>query len=395
MQNAYRWMCIGAAAFILVNSVSRAAPPEEAGPWPKLILWGSIGSPTSMLKDKDRLAKMPFDGIVLTGEDNTHRGGGSQRYLYSNVFAAGKRIKKEDFSGFIRDTKAMMAVRPDMTENFLQVSAGHSYAGDQYVEAPGQEGLQLWFGKEGKGKLWARTLDNTRVAAEITKEAGLRGWVVDFETYDLGLWLFSIQADAKQLGKNLDETWAQIRKRGREFVGVLNDVYPDMTIIIPVSYWYCTDRSYQLIPAFLDGMYEAADAKMRLVDGWEPAYRYTERQQFLDAYWQMHCDLKRYSAVPDVYARRVSAGFGIWLDGFGWSIDNPTAKYPPDKWADTVTQAMRIADHYVWVYTEDRVDTPNWWTARNLPDIYLDVTAKAKQEARRLRTDKPWWRGDE
>ena len=56
---------------------------------------------------------------------------------------------------------------------------------------------------------------------------------------------------------------------------------------------------------------------------------------------------------------------------------------------------MRVADHYVWVYTKDRLNTPHWWTGRLLPDVYLDVTARAKEDGRRKRPSKPFWLGSE
>jgi hypothetical protein len=371
------WTALALSGGPLLSADDAPALPPDDGPWPRLILYCPVYDPATLLQDPPRLAEqLPFDGMVWAGMDNHHRGSG-EGWLGVSVFNSPYELQVEDFSEFIGNMRRLRDLRPDMTEQFLHISPTWTWTTD--AETADKEGLRFWFGEKGEGREWQRVRANLRVACEVARQAGLRGFVLDCETYILPRWRYDRQRDAQELGKGREETWQQIRRCGEEFVQVLNDHFPDATLLLPASYGWADALTYELLPAFLDGLFAAAGPRLRLVDGWEQSYRYHERPQFLEAYWQIHGGLKSHSAVPEKYARQVSAGFGLWLEGRGGSPENPTANYPPELWESTLANALSVADHYVWVYSQSLL----WWADPLLPPAYVEATRRARENGRR------------
>ena len=88
--------------------------------------------------------------------------------------------------------------------------------------------------------------------------------------------------------------------------------------------------------------------------------------------------------MPDKYAQKISAGFPVWPEVHGWDKANPTAKFPPELYEQVLTNALSVADHYVWVYSEGAGNKKygSWWTGEALPDAYIDATRRAVAAAR-------------
>jgi hypothetical protein len=141
---------------------------------------------------------------------------------------------------------------------------------------------------------------------------------------------------------------------------------------------------YGLLVPFLDGMLSVASDSVVLVDGHELSYAYREPEQFAAKADSMRRAALRLVADPERYRRRLSVGFGIWLDNdwqrLGWDAQNPARNHhTPRGFADVVRAALAQSDRYVWIYTEK----PRWWSEeggpRSLPAVYDSVLRSARQ----------------
>jgi hypothetical protein len=126
---------------------------------------------------------------------------------------------------------------------------------------------------------------------------------------------------------------------------------------------------YGLLPAFLNGMLDAASEGVVIVDGNEPAYYYREAEQYFRAYHLMKQRALSLIAPENrqKYALQVQAGFALYMDlcfglvpfEYAWGRIGHFLK--PDeraRWFEhNVYHALLTTDEYVWCYSE-RLD---WW----------------------------------
>src|SRR5262249_10805310 len=125
---------------------------------------------------------------------------------------------------------------------------------------------------------------------------------------------------------------------------------------------------YGLLAPFLDGVLEGASPRTVYVDAYESSYPYRERAEFARARGLIHDRAAAVSRVPDLYRRRVQAGFGLWLDfesdRRGWNTQAPSLNYfSPAGFGQALRAALAESDGYVWVYSE----RPDWLTGTSLP----------------------------
>jgi hypothetical protein len=97
-----------------------------------------------------------------------------------------------------------------------------------------------------------------------------------------------------------------------------------------------------LLPAFYDGFLEAMPAGACLVDGYEPAYGFKERKQFIETYRRIRDEAIKFSALPERYREKVKAGFGLWLDN-----RRQPNYYRPEEFKRVLDNALDISDGYV------------------------------------------------
>ena len=112
------------------------------------------------------------------------------------------------------------------------------------------------------------------------KQAGAKGLAIDFESYGA----HQFQFDAGK-GRAFPEVAVLARKRGGQFAQAVAREFPAAVLL---TLWMnsinltagasdtpealLTSSSYGLLPAFIDGMLEAAPPEMVLVDGCENGY---------------------------------------------------------------------------------------------------------------------------
>ena len=178
---------------------------------------------------------------------------------------------------------------------------------------------------------------------------------------------------------------AIVRQRGQEWMKAVGGQFPDITILLTFGYSITggmpQDRagsSYGLLADFLDGMLDVCLPQTRIVDAWEGAYRYKQKEQFQKAYDTIKVKSLDWTAVPEKYGSQVQAGFGIWMDcdwrEVGWNLsDHSRNHFTPAEFQQTVRLALETSDQYVWIYTEQ----PRWWTNEKLPKEYVDALGKA------------------
>jgi hypothetical protein len=143
-----------------------------------------------------------------------------------------------------------------------------------------------------------------------------------------------------------------------------------------------------LLPAFLDGMVEAADPNSRIIDGQEQSY-YAE---LADAFAKGDADVRDGALayvspeLRDMYVRHVETAHPLYLDWiFGYFQTSPPGMSEGlnDGQRAQLAEhhayyAMKNVDRYVWLYSERM----NWWTG-DLPPGVEDAlrSAKAKFES--------------
>jgi hypothetical protein len=173
------------------------------------------------------------------------------------------------------------------------------------------------------------------------------------------------------------------RQRGREVMTAIATALPKAVLLSLFGYTLPLNQlqpgksrkegAYGLLPAFYDGLLEAMPAGTRLVDGYEFAYAFKERRQFIDGYHRIHQEALTLSTVPARYQEKVQAGFGLWLD-----YRKQPDYFTPEEFQRSVSDALEISDGYVWVYTHG----PQFFPPSGIAASYIKAMASARREVR-------------
>jgi hypothetical protein len=235
-------------------------------------------------------------------------------------------------------------------------------------------------------------VSNARWAARLARAGRCRGILLDTEQYEGTLFDSARQRDAKQ--RPWADYAAQARRRGREVMTALQEGFPDLTVFLTFGHsllWRQSNHGkkplaecrYGLLVPFLDGMVDAARGQTRLVDGHEQSYGYRNAGAFIRAYQAITHDAAALAADRAAYHRRVSAGFGLWLDydwrKRGWKTGDLEQNYfSPGRFETSLRAAVEQSDEFVWIYTE----TPRWWSdqggAIDLPPAYIATVQRVR-----------------
>ena len=329
----------------------------------KLIEWGWDQPNTAYLREHIReMEQAPFDGVVL---GVVVRGDDGKTIDFTWKAFGRQSFTREQIEPVIADLRATRFRK--FTDNFLRFNV-----------TPGDVD---WFDDAG----WETIYANARLAAAIAREGRLKGLMFDAEQY--GFPLFNYQKQTGRDAHSVEEYARQVRRRGRELMGAINGTFPAPTILLPVAhsfaYVHSRDRAkgdYGLLPAFCDGLIEAATPKTTFVDGLEMAYPTKERAQF-EKLRRTVREARVFSAVPELYDRRMTVAFGLWMDHNwrgrkGWFPDEPSKNhFSPDELKRALREALTLSDGYVWLYSEQI----NWWTGKGLSPDYRRAVEKARK----------------
>jgi len=362
-------------AFVLLSAMNVwGQPPSE--PQKKLIAWGGLDwySPASVANNIRKIEELPFDGTVLQGF-KAHKDG--QEVQFDWLSFGQEKFEREHLVQTIEILKAIDFQR--FTDNFLR-----------YNTYPG--GVD-WFDD------FDAILHNAQLWAQIANETGMKGWMFDVEDHDERIFAYGNQKYVDQ--KTFDEYAHQARLRGRQFMEAVQDGYPDIVIMLSHAHSYVNievsageplhDVQYNLLPAFLNGMIEAAGPQVRLVDGHEQGYRYLTAQDYSQAKHKMQQGAL--ALVPpqlhDKYRHTMHVGMPVWANLQLATYNRPggwVSYYmaPEDRlrlFEQNVYNALMTVDEYAWIYSEHM----NWREAGSpapTPDGAIDAMRSARDKVR-------------
>ena len=328
---------------IAASLLMRAASAEEATvPLPapvskKLIEWG-WDSPTAdyLRKHIVQMEARPFDGVVINPTDS--RGIKIVWSMWGRQKFAGS-----DFDPMVKDL--LNTPFKSFTDRFIRVNV-----------TPGDVD---WLDDEAFGIV----VNNFAIMARAAKNSRCKGFMFDLEQYKS--LPFNYEKVRAKHDAPASDYKRKVRERGRELIQAIANEFPDIVIIFPwmnAAYQWAPPK-YQLLPAFLDGILDKAPESARLIDGTERAYYSKSSAELETLYKGSRSTLAEYSSQPDLYARKISVGLGLWLDAVtkdkkSWSAENSSQNYfTPDEFRQSAAHALRLTDQYVWIYSE-KLD---WW----------------------------------
>jgi hypothetical protein len=331
----------------------------------KLIYFGWGVRDTQYVREHwQEMEQMPFDGtgiIVAVDRQGWQQG----RQATDNQLGwqvMGKRsFRIEEFQEAIADLKA--AKWRAFTDNFLPVVLSSGYA------------AQLnWFDDDR----WRIVAQNFAVVAQVAAAGGLKGLILDPEHYNYALFRYADQR--RQVDRPFADYVGAVRQRGREVMTAVATHLPKAVLLSLYAYTLplserergkrLEDTGYSLLPAFYDGLLEAMPAGTFLIDGYETAYAFKERRQFLEGQRRIREAAVELSAVPDRYRQHVKAGFGLWLD-YRQKLEH----FSPAAFRQAVSAALEVSDGYVWIYSHG----PRFFPATNIDPSYIEGLAEARR----------------
>ena len=330
----------------------------------------------------------PFDGITIKLAPGV--GGG-------NIFMVNDLRKVSEDSLKIEKTKnSATPASKVLTDNFVSI-----YGGSQLD----------WFSDDD----WKVTEKQIRFAAQQAKALHCVGLLWDPEPYKPGKnpWKYVEQQNAKNV--SYQDYYNQVRKRGAQFIKILQEEFPGLTILslrefsdfqkgspfsepmLPINNISETEKMLEtawwgLHLPFTIGILDAISPETKFIDCNEDAYYYTSAFEF----YQIRNTLKNEgrALVPAELQQKFEAKYSL---GNAISQD-----YVTGNWAEAITfpyrlkgqakmlttkeqamwfehnayYAMLTSDEYTWLYTE----IANWWTGKNVPEGFAEALVRAKKK---------------
>lgn len=271
---------------------------------------------------------------------------------------------------------------------------------------------------------FAVVVANARVAAEVVRDAGLRGIFFDVDAYSDSVWVRPTTPE----GTPFAAFETQARLRGAELMTAMLEVKPEITILLTVSFSEVfraaclagdsiEEDRYSLLPAFLDGMFGARatlQAPAQIVDGFTASYLTRDPRSFplyreliqgnwpgVQERWHPGAVSFRvgtgeipWDAEPTVgcpadiqgkLTRDLPVGFGLRMDAdtlIGRDFHAAPAEFgmnhfTPDALATALTAALASAEKYVFLWSH----TLDWLGASSAPSPpaeYVEAVARAR-----------------
>jgi hypothetical protein len=228
---------------------------------------------------------------------------------------------------------------------------------DVALSAQQSAGGLSWFDDER----WRIIVNNFGVVAWLAQEAGMRGLILDPEHY--GYALFSYPEQRRRTGRSFAELRQAARSRGRQVMAAIGSSMREPLLLSLFGYTLPLNEmrygkaletgEYGLLPAFFDGVLEEMPETSTLVDGYEFAYGFKERSEFVEGYRRIHHEAIALSSVPEHYRRKVRAGFGLRIDN-----RDRLDYFAPHELRKALGYALEVSDGYVWLYGQDALFFP-------------------------------------
>lgn len=341
------------AIFVLAGLCLPGAVAQDR-PRKKLVEYGwDVPFPDEVRDNVRRMEATPFDGILLRLRE------------YHEAFDT-RRWDEARLAPQIETLRGIEWGR--LTDNFLVLNATDSWGMDWFDDAQ-----------------WEAICENLRLEARAARAGRCVGVAFDPEPYGPNPWAFP----GPYRDRPFEQVAALVRKRGGQFLSSLQQEMPGLRLLTLFQLGIFSDladepdgsaraaelsgKTYALLPAFVDGMLDAAAAGTRIVDGNEPSYYYGGREDYLGAYHLIK-ERARSLVAPELrarYAARVEVGMAVYVDYLlaRWSPESDyPSRYasPADRllWLEhDVYWALSTSDEYAWCYGERM----NWWKG-DVPD---------------------------
>ena len=335
----------------------------------------------------------PFDGISVK---LTKEVGGGNIFMVENWAAVSDELKEQEYERI-----KIIGTKSSLEHNFLVL-----YGAAQMD----------WF----SDKDWKQVEVYLRYAANLARIGKFKGILWDPEPYKPGKnpWRMSEQPDKGE--RNYYDYYLQVRKRGAQFIKILKDEYPGLTILSLrefSDYQTASPFSQAILPLkdkkksmstleeawwalhlpFTLGILDAIDDDIVFIDGNEEAYYYTSAIEYYKVRNEIFNDTR--ALIPAGLHKKFKANYylghavsvdyivGNWagiLNGFPYRLSGQGTVLTPEQralWFEhNVYYALKTSDEYIWLYTEDA----NWWTGENIPAGFPEALERARSKVNRV-----------
>ena len=324
-----------------------------------------------------KIEELPLDGIVLSNFRGQRSG---KEFTFDWECFGREKFNREQLAPMIQILANTQFER--FTDNFLRFTV--------------QPGNFDWFDD------FSAPLHNASLWAGVAREVGARGLKFDVEDYKERLFIYQKQKHAGS--KSFAEYAEQIRRRGRQTMEAIQGRYPNIVLLLSLAHSYViktTDGkgelaelpSYGLLPAFIDGLIEAAGPEVRIVDGQEQAYGYLTPEDYFRGYH----DVKQRAlalvppALQPKYRRKIEVAVAIFAN-YQLGLYRTSTPYWPAQYMSmenrlrlfeqNIYHALETTDEYAWLYSEHM----GWWEtghALETPDGALQAIQGARDKLNR------------
>lgn len=300
----------------------------------KLIETGwDIREPAFLKNESATMEQYPFDGLMFRLESYNHA-------FDTNAWPEDKLRPMES------DVKSIKWRK--FKSNFMLLYAAN------------QSGMN-WF----DDAQWNTILANVGKYARIARTGKCAGIVFDPEAYGKDPWIFP----GDYPNKPFSEVAAQVRLRGKQWIQALQYKWPNLHLLLYYFDPSQTENKVYTFGAFCNGLLEGAGPNVKIINGNENSYYYTESQTYINNWRNMRVDAltKIDPRLKFKYLRNVQAGMALYIDQ-SQALRAPPGEYvsfymaPDDRlkyFEHSVYWAMKTTDEYVWCYSERL----NWWDA--------------------------------
>jgi hypothetical protein len=345
-------VCVGIMLLSLPNTLGKA---EESK---KLIFFGwNSPSPSYLRENIETIRQQPFEGVAVQ-------------------LSAGDRaftLQAYPEADFAKDQADLTAIDyGTLTDNFITITVS--------VEAEWH-----WTNPDH----WAAAESNIRNMAKTGAAAGFKGILFDSEPYLHSPWAYNAEAFG---GADFEAAKAIVREKGARFIEIVREEMPNARIL---SIWLMSyirfldpatlsEDTYALFPAFVEGMFIAAGDSIAMIDGNESAYYYLQTSEFDQTRQALLEGLPLLGTeYQPLVETALQVGQSVYVDGVMnlWNSPRFVGYYMPNKAGNlallehNVYHALRTADEYVWLYSENM----NWWTG-TIPEGLREAVESAKRK---------------
>ncbi len=323
----------------------------------RLIQWGHD---TPFLQDipnySNQLATLPFDGLILDIESPNDRRGLSWLLFREPIDNELLTTIREEFTDYQWG---------DLTDNFLRVTI--------YNPDLTWDNWDIWTA-------------NLAEIASLARDLGFVGIMFDTEQYPPNIDIFDYPAQNADTPRSFDAYRNLAYQRGAEVMQAIQERYPDITIMYTLGITHripwlnappLDEHRYGLLVPFIEGMIDASETSVTLIDGYEASYLYLTEQEFLTSYKWIRGGVSLQLDDGQQYRNTMQAGFGLWLDPYcgDGGLPEDGCGFTQAEFRTALSLALQYSDRYVWLYSE-HID---WFENQGIPSSWWDTINTFRQ----------------